>query len=96
LAIEGTFYIKISGVAFTRAAGENMKLLVDQRVKMIDPGAEVKDTNFAGIHYLLEWSGVPLSLDKAQSLFRFMKVTIKKYFDTWTIVINIKLIETGE
>jgi len=94
MSITGNFLIRVEGRASTRAAGLNVKLILDQHVKMIDPDVELLERNFAGMNFIYEWTGIPLQLDQAQMLLAYLKKSMRDYFVGWKIKIEIHLIES--
>jgi len=96
MAIEGKFKIIIAGRTVTRAAGQNIKRIIDQKVKMIDPDAELEERSFAGFKIYLAWTGIPKSIGQAQSLFSYLKRSLKDYFTARRFRISINLVESGE
>lgn len=94
MSIKGTFYIKVDGMALSRAAAVNIKHILDQKVRLIDTDAELSEQQFAGLFYIFEWKGIPLHLEKAQMLLGFLKRFLKDYFRSRSIEIKIHLEES--
>lgn len=95
MAVEGTFVLTISGRSTTRAEGENIRGLINDRVKLIDPDIELNERNFAGLNFIYVWSGIPLYLDKAQMLLGYLKKTMTGRIVGWKFEIEMHLIESG-
>jgi len=96
LSIEGTFVVVVGGKTVTRAAGSNIRRILDQQVKLIDPDAVLVERSFAGFNYYFEWSGIPKNIGKAQGLFSYLKRNLKGYFVNFNFTLRIKLVEKGE
>lgn len=96
MAVEGLLYIEVAGRTITRAAGPNIKRIIDQQVRMIDPDVVLKESSFGGFMLKLEWSGIPKDIGKAQSLFSYLRRVLKDYFEAWRFKVNINLIESEE
>ena len=68
---------------------------VTEYVRLIDPGYTFEIKQFAGIHVILIWEGIPKNLDDSQGLFNYMRKRLDKHLKAYEMIIKIELEEEG-
>lgn len=93
MAVEGVFSLLIKGQMIDRHTSVLLKSVIHSRVKMIDPDALMEERDFGGLMYVFRWTGEPKKIDRAQSLFKFLKENMLRYFIACKFEIKIELYE---
>lgn len=96
MSIEGKFSLRVGGQVRSRALAQSFKMMLDQRVKLIDPEIKITEKDFGGFLYVFTWEGVPKHMEEAQSLLGYLKRSMGGFFIVWKFIIKINFIESEE
>lgn len=95
MGLRGIFVVEIEGRPKQKVNSNLILEDITRKVRMVDPKVEWDWKNFAGIHDIMTWKGVPRDLGKAQQILKYLETTIKRYYLSLRISIKIQL-EEGE
>ncbi len=85
--ISGKFEIILSCNPLTTETLEIARKKINNYVKSLDRNAELEETNFAGISYVLIWKGTPENIGTSQQLLSFLANRIKTFMKAYELQI---------